>query len=80
MLSNGYKVTYTAGEDKDCDKALIEFIEKTEIKNYGYRDYKLAFFKWVRDDKFEQYYKSNKKELTYDEIQEANRKFRMEAT
>lgn len=41
--------------DKNCDKAIEDFIEKTGIKNYKYSDYRLAFFRWVRKDTFDEY-------------------------
>lgn len=42
-------------KDKNCAAALKDFIEQTEIKDYKYSNYKLAYFKWVRDDKFNKY-------------------------
>ena len=34
--------------DKDARKIMQEFLEGIEIKDYGYKNYKLAYFKWVR--------------------------------
>ena len=41
--------------NKNCEKAMQAFIEQTGIKDYKYKNYMLAFFKWVREDKFNQY-------------------------
>jgi len=43
------------GDTKDVEKAITNFIEQNEIKSYKYKDYKLAFYKWVRDDKFNEF-------------------------
>jgi len=34
--------------DKDVNLVMEEFLEGIEIKDYHYKNYKLAFFKWVR--------------------------------
>lgn len=36
---------------KDFDKTMEEFLEGIEIKNYGYKNYWLAYLKWVRMSK-----------------------------
>ena len=41
--------------DKDNDKAIADFIEACEIKGYKYDKFDMAFYKWVRDDRFDQY-------------------------
>lgn len=41
--------------DKDCNKAINNFILKNEAKNYKYKNYKLAFFNWVREDRYGEY-------------------------
>jgi len=41
--------------DKDCERAIESFIAKNEAKNYKYKNYKLAFFNWVREDRFGEY-------------------------
>lgn len=41
--------------DKDNDKAITDFMESCEIKGYKYKKFDLAFYKWVRDDRFNQY-------------------------
>lgn len=46
--------------DKNCVLALEDFVEATAIKDYKYKDYKLAFFNWVRTDRFGKYSKINK--------------------
>ena len=45
--------------DKDCLKAIENFIAKTGAKDYKYKNYKLAFFNWVREDKFNEYKKTS---------------------
>lgn len=42
-------------QSKNCKKALEDFLEQIEIKGYKYKNYKLAFLKWVREDRFKQY-------------------------
>lgn len=41
--------------NKNCSKAIQDFIEYCDTKKTNYKNYKLAFFKWVRDDRFDQY-------------------------
>jgi hypothetical protein len=41
--------------DKNCTKAIEDFIEYCEIKSPKYSKYDLAFLRWVREDKFNQY-------------------------
>ena len=41
--------------DKDNDKAIADFIEACEIKGYKYKKFDLAYYKWVREDRFNQY-------------------------
>jgi len=41
--------------DKDNDKAIADFIESCEIKGYKYQKFDLAYYKWVREDRFNQY-------------------------
>ena len=41
--------------DKDNDKAIADFIESCEIKGYKYKKFDLAYYKWVREDRFNQY-------------------------
>jgi hypothetical protein len=51
--------------DKDCGKAIDDFIEYCDIKGGKYKKYDLAFYKWVRDDKFDQYKKPIHKKNTF---------------
>jgi hypothetical protein len=37
--------------DKDCAKVLEEFLTGIEIKDYKYKNYKLAFYKWIQNSK-----------------------------
>ncbi len=41
--------------DKDNDTAIADFIEACEIKGYKYKMFDRAFYKWVREDRFNQY-------------------------
>ena len=41
--------------DKNCKKAIEEFILKTGAKDYKYKNYKLAFYNWVREDNYGKY-------------------------
>ena len=43
--------------NKDNDKAIADFIESCDIKEYKYKAYDLAFYRWVREDRFRQYNK-----------------------
>ena len=36
-------------EDKDFDRVMQEFLEGTEIKDYKYKNYRLAYLKWLRN-------------------------------
>lgn len=51
-VSNKYK-------DKDVEKAFVNFVEQNRIKDYKYKNYYLAFCKWVREDQFGKYKKNN---------------------
>jgi hypothetical protein len=48
--------------NKDCEKAVIDFVAYCETKKHGYVNLELAFFNWVRRDSFNQY---NKKQTYY---------------
>ena len=37
--------------DKNVEKVLEEFLDGIEIKDYKYKNHKLAYFKWVRNSK-----------------------------
>lgn len=41
--------------DKNCVQAIEDFIEYCELKKVNYKRYELAFYKWVRDDRFDKY-------------------------
>ena len=43
------------GDIKNVDKAMQVFCNQIEAKNYKYTNYKLAFFNWVREDRFNQF-------------------------
>lgn len=43
--------------DKDCDKAMNDFINKTGAKDYGVSNYRQFFINWVTEDKYNQYSK-----------------------
>lgn len=36
-------------EDKDFDRVMQEFLEGIEIKDYKYKNYRLAYLKWLRN-------------------------------
>jgi len=36
-------------EDKDFDRVMQEFLEGIEIKDYRYKNYRLAYLKWLRN-------------------------------
>lgn len=58
FLNHLEEVRSTAKEkypDKNVDKALEDFIGYIESRHTKYKDFKLAFFNWVRSDKFNQY-------------------------
>ena len=38
-------------KNKNFDKVMKEFLEGIEIKDYGYKNYYLAYLKWVRNSK-----------------------------
>ena len=38
-------------KEKDFDKVMEEFLDGIEMKNYGYKDYYLAYLKWVRNSR-----------------------------
>lgn len=44
--------------NKNCEKAIEDFIEYCEIHKVSYKRYDLAFLRWIREDRFNQY--SNK--------------------
>jgi hypothetical protein len=37
--------------DKNVDIVMEEFLDGIEIKDYKYKNYKLAYFKWIRNSK-----------------------------
>ena len=41
--------------DKNCRKAMDDFIEACEIKGYDYKKYNMAYFRWVREDNYNKY-------------------------
>lgn len=41
--------------NKNCSKAMDDFLEYVEIKAPKYANYKLAYFRWVREDKYNKY-------------------------
>ncbi len=41
--------------DKNIIKAYSNFISKTEVKDYKYKDYYLALCNWIREDRFNEY-------------------------
>lgn len=43
------------GDIKNVDKAMQVFCNQIGAKNYKYTNYKLAFFNWVREDRFNQF-------------------------
>jgi hypothetical protein len=56
--SNRDKLIEAAKEkypDKNCERAFDDMAEYCKIKGAKYLDYKLAYFKWVRDDRFQKY-------------------------
>jgi hypothetical protein len=56
--SNRDKLIEAAKEkypNKNCERAFDDMAEYCKIKGAKYVDYKLAYFKWVREDKFEKY-------------------------
>jgi len=44
--------------DKNVERTMDEFLEGIEIKDYGYKNYKLAYFKWIRNS--QQFNQSNR--------------------
>ena len=42
-------------KDKDVDKAMFDFIEHITINKKKWSNFKLAFFRWVREDQYNQY-------------------------
>jgi hypothetical protein len=41
--------------NKNCEHAFDDMLDHCKIKGAKYLDYKLAYFKWVRDDRFQKY-------------------------
>lgn len=44
-------------KNRNVKKAIEDFIEYCEINKTSYKNFKLAFFKWVREDRFNKYRK-----------------------
>ena len=42
-------------KDKNVDKAMFDFIEHITINKKKWSNFKLAFFRWVREDQYNQY-------------------------
>jgi len=58
FLEHREKILLKAKEkypDKNCEKAIEDFIGYIQSRKTKYRDFKLAFFNWVREDRFNQY-------------------------
>ncbi len=45
--------------NKNCEHAMQDFLEYCAIKGPRYKNYKLAYLRWVREDKFNKYAKFN---------------------
>lgn len=43
--------------DKNENNAWDDFVEYCDMKKTNYKNYKLAFFKWIREDRFNKYKK-----------------------
>ena len=44
-----------AHPSKDCERAFNDMLEYCQINGKSYKDYKMAFFRWVGQDRFNQY-------------------------